>query len=239
MNPIWKLSIVVIVSCILLVYVKYSNRMTFPPTLFINLAKRKDRLKEIQEEFAGWTVPLERIEAVERKPGILGCNLSHYKCIQLAVERNYDWVLILEDDATLQPGGKEHFTKLLPYLWKTRNDGTWDMFIGGSTYIENERVLNKELKLFQMSGLTTHFVLIHKEACKKMLRSLASLPIDKKGFFIDKYYKYNTKQITSIPFLSLQRPGVTDIQDSESDYTHLFKNAENKLDNLLHLLLSS
>jgi glycosyl transferase family 25 len=238
MNPIWKLSILVIVSCILLVYVKYSNRMTFPPTLFINLAKRKDRLKEIQEEFAGWTVPLERVEAVERKPGILGCNLSHYKCIQLAVERNYDWVLILEDDATLQPGGKEHFTKLLPYLWKTRNDGIWDMFIGGSTYIENERVLNKELKLFQMSGLTTHFVLIHKEACKKILRSLASLPIDKEGFFIDKYYKYNTKQITSIPFLSLQRPGVTDIQDSESDYTAYFKRAEKKLERLLHLLLS-
>jgi GR25 family glycosyltransferase involved in LPS biosynthesis len=40
----------------------------------------------------------ERFEAIQKKPGIVGCGYSHLAVLKLAKERKYESVLILEDD---------------------------------------------------------------------------------------------------------------------------------------------
>lgn len=68
---------------------------------YINLEHRLDRKKEIIEQIKKIDPELEkteRINAVKNKRGEIGCALSHIKCLEKAIENNFDNVLILEDD---------------------------------------------------------------------------------------------------------------------------------------------
>jgi GR25 family glycosyltransferase involved in LPS biosynthesis len=68
---------------------------------YINLDKRQDRRDEIESMLKTYNLLnlSERITAIETPgEGLLGCTMSHLNAIQLAKERNYENVLILEDD---------------------------------------------------------------------------------------------------------------------------------------------
>jgi glycosyl transferase family 25 len=66
----------------------------------INLDRRTDRLTEITEELNKMELPFKRFAAIDRKPGILGCGLSHLAVLKEARERGLKNVLIFEDDFT-------------------------------------------------------------------------------------------------------------------------------------------
>jgi GR25 family glycosyltransferase involved in LPS biosynthesis len=83
--------------------------INFPPVFVINLEDRKDRWAEIQESFRNWPVQLERIDAVRASPGWKGCFESHKKVVQLAKDKGYPWVLVLEDDC--MPCSETSFTQ--------------------------------------------------------------------------------------------------------------------------------
>ena len=68
------------------------------PILYINLKSRTDRNKEIINELNKYNLKGERVEAINEDDGYIGCALSHIKCLDLAIERNYEEVIILEDD---------------------------------------------------------------------------------------------------------------------------------------------
>ena len=68
---------------------------------YINLDKRTDRREEIENELKQTNLydKAERIEAIPTpNQGILGCTMSHLKAIRTAKERDYNNILILEDD---------------------------------------------------------------------------------------------------------------------------------------------
>lgn len=65
---------------------------------YINLDKRDDRRKEIEEELANIHLQAERFPGIFHDPGIVGCGKSHLSVMKMAKERNYKNVLILEDD---------------------------------------------------------------------------------------------------------------------------------------------
>ncbi len=67
---------------------------------YINLDKRTDRRDEIEGEFKRMGITGERFSAIYHPPpkGIVGCTKSHLSVLLLAMERNYENVLILEDD---------------------------------------------------------------------------------------------------------------------------------------------
>ena len=234
----WNIIIIIIILIIIGLFNYDTNNdskpMSFPPTLVVNLKKDTERLKTLKEDlkFAGWPVPVERVEAVERKPGYIGCTLSHMKCMELALERNYDWVLILEDDCLLKPRARDRFMALLPELWATRD--SWDVYSAGPERINSKIqpiLINKTMGIINFSGDSSHFVLIHKEACRKILKSLKSL--GKTLPTIDGYYSDNTRLITSAPYIAIQRPGISNIQGSNNrkyeDRTEIFNETEQKL----------
>lgn len=68
---------------------------------YINLDKRTDRREQIEQELKAYNLydNAERIQAIHTpEQGILGCTMSHLATLKLAKERNYNQVLILEDD---------------------------------------------------------------------------------------------------------------------------------------------
>ncbi len=199
----------------------------FPPTLLINLDSRPDRLNEITAEFRDWPVPVERVVAVKLSPGWKGCSASHLKCVRLAKERNYPWLIIIEDDCTLTPNAIKQLQTLLPHLWSTRDK--WDIFYGGTTFLKDKERVSLEPALYKVKGYTTHFCLIHKSSYDKILNGY---PSDAEEFKmqIDKYYADNFRIWTTVPFFAKQRPGKSDVGTEEKeDYTNFFDDAEKQL----------
>ncbi len=71
---------------------------------YINLDKRKDRYKEINNELRNvldedeYTDKVERFPAIYNKNGAIGCSLSHLEVLKIAKKRNYKNIIIFEDD---------------------------------------------------------------------------------------------------------------------------------------------
>jgi hypothetical protein len=81
------------------------------PKFVLNLEKRKDRLEYIEKEmsYIGWDYEL--FNAVDTG-SYLGCTLSHIAIIDIAIERGYDHVMVIEDDCTFMPYSKSFIKKL-------------------------------------------------------------------------------------------------------------------------------
>ena len=201
----------------------------FPTTVVINLDDRKDRWKEVQDEFASWPVPVERVSAVRLKPGWKGCSASHLKCVRLAKERGLPWILILEDDCVLRPDAARRFTELLPTLWSTRD--RWDMFNGGVTALKKHRRVSYTPLLYEVYGYAANFYLVHEASYDRILDGHPPTPAQFKDP-IDVYYADTFRIWTTTPYLAAQRPGKSDIETERKglmDYTSSFDKAEQKL----------
>lgn len=214
--------IAILFLVVLGIMVYFPPSSMFPPTLLINLDSRPDRLAHIQADFQTWGSPVERISAVKRTPGWKGCSLSHLKCIRLAKERRYPWVLIIEDDCMLQPEAYRRFQALLPFLWQTRD--RWDFFNGGVSLLKTYTVVDPKHQLFEVKGYATQFYLVHSGVYDRILDNHPVEP----AIPIDVYYEQRFRIWTQVPYLAIQRPGPSDIgtKQNESDYTDIFKDAE-------------
>jgi len=85
----------------------------FGAVRYINLDKRTDRRKEIEDELRKIGIRnFQRFPAVEHKDGAIGCAYSHLNVLKEAKEKNYKNVLIFEDDFEFTVSKKE-FWKLM------------------------------------------------------------------------------------------------------------------------------
>jgi GR25 family glycosyltransferase involved in LPS biosynthesis len=191
---------------------------------------------EITNEFAKWPSRPERVSAVKYSPGWKGCSASHLKCITIAKERKYPWVLILEDDCVLTSTALEQFKALLPFLWNSTED--WDLFYGGTTFLKYGIRKSYSPPLFQVSGYAAHFCLIHKSSYNKILENHPQ-NIENFEIPIDVYYSDKFRIWTTLPFFAKQRPSISDIVitgDGLSvnvDYNSEFNKAESLLTNMI------
>lgn len=118
----------------------------FDRVLYINRNSDELRNKSMLDQFKHWNITnFERVEAVELtelpdeveyrnfikhdmkyRLGSLSCRASHLRCINLAIEKKWDRVLILEDDVVFLQDPNE----LLSRNYEILND--WDMlYFGG------------------------------------------------------------------------------------------------------------
>ena len=102
------------------------NKINEYNVFFINLDRRTDRRKFMEDQFAKYSINATRMSAVdaqnlpeavkdyyledfvvrwntkiERKLGRIACYLSHKLVLEMALERNLDNVLIMEDDCII------------------------------------------------------------------------------------------------------------------------------------------
>ena len=190
--------------------------MEFPKILVINLADRKDRWKDVQEEFKDWPEELHRIPAVKRKVGWKGCTLSHHKAIRYAKEHHLPWVLILEDDCQLEKDALKRFQNLLPILWDRRSD--WDVFSGGITHSgSTHHVIQDNPPILQAKGRATHFCLVHEATYDTILHMEMGV--------IDMYYEDNLRVWITLPYLAIQAPSHSSIEKKFINYGNIIQNS--------------
>jgi glycosyl transferase family 25 len=66
--------------------------------VYINLERRQDRKQEIEQELSTMGLSGERFNAIDKDPGIIGCNMSHLKVLRDAETADLENLLVFEDD---------------------------------------------------------------------------------------------------------------------------------------------
>jgi GR25 family glycosyltransferase involved in LPS biosynthesis len=75
------------------------NKITDLNALYINLEYRQDRRIHVQKQLESIGITnAKRFSAIKLSTGALGCSISHLKCLQIAKEKGWPYVLICEDD---------------------------------------------------------------------------------------------------------------------------------------------
>jgi GR25 family glycosyltransferase involved in LPS biosynthesis len=111
---------------------------------YINLKHREDRRNRIESELKERNIlNFERFDAVQNKEfGILGCGQSHLGVLCLASYKDYENILILEDDFTFNVSGEEFQSLLKTFFDNYKNDFdvcmiAYNMFQAEKTNIAN------------------------------------------------------------------------------------------------------
>ena len=165
--------------------------------LYINLEHRKDRLLNVVTQLEDMKLKGNRFNAIRNKNGAIGCSLSHIKCLQIALENDWEYVCIIEDDIVFSD--KKIFMESLNNL-KNNFKGDWDVIIlGGNNCPPFEYINNNLIKVNNCQTTTGYIVnkkyyskLINnfKESVSKLMKN----PNNKKEYAVDIYWKRLQKE---------------------------------------------
>jgi glycosyl transferase, family 25 len=150
----------------------------FDAIYLINLPQRADRKRELERELRRvglqtddpklvWVRAVRPLEAGEFPSiGARGCFLSHLSCLQLAFERGYGRILILEDDACFPRFRIKDLKTVLEKL-KGMN---WAIWYGGARLDLNARSSNTEvIPIDHTAGVqTSHCIALQGNAIRSV-----------------------------------------------------------------------
>jgi glycosyl transferase family 25 len=138
------------------------------------------------------------------------CFQSQKKCIEIAKEQGWEYVLILEDDVVFFDNAQE----ILNAAWEELNKIEWDMcFLGANL---QKPAYKHSLHLHKMSGAyAAHAYIVN---CK-FYNTILELPFDRE---MDVHY-HNLMADNNVfvcsPMIATQLPSYSDLQGCVRDYT--------------------
>ena len=197
--------------------------------MYINLDSRPDRKEHVEKELVkiGVMEP-ERFKAVKLENGALGCSMSHLKCVEIAKQKKYEYVLICEDDITfLNP--IIFLTQLKRFI---KSDIEWDVvLIAGNNMVPFETVNDTCIKIFNCQTTTGYIVKnnyydILIKNFKEGIQKLMKEPLNN-GFKIDKYWVELQKQnnwFLITPLTIIQREDYSDIEKKVTNFSNYMLN---------------
>lgn len=193
--------------------------------LVVNLDKHTDRWARIsahldEQGVRGYErVPGVLVEEIEDryKRGCAGCLASHLKCLRIAKERGWESVLILEDDAAVEPDFEDHVPKCRAFF----DSGTpWDMFYWGVNHFMPPKPTPftgiQQLTL----GFTTHAYAAHQRAYDYLIALLEKPSVPEVDVIYGGSHCVHSCFSTA-PRLVYQLPGESEISGLNANYTSL------------------
>jgi GR25 family glycosyltransferase involved in LPS biosynthesis len=225
-------------------------------TFYINLKHRKDRKMHVENQLnrIGIQKGVERFEAIKLNNGAIGCSMSHLKCLEIAKKRNYEHVLIVEDDITfLNP---ELFNHQINMFFNKHSHFDVLLFAGNNIppYIPIDESCVKVLTCQTTTGYlvkNSYFDTLIQNF-KQGLTLLMHNPTQHMYYAIDKYW-FSLQQKDNwyliIPLTVTQREDYSDIEKTVKNYTDIMidldkekfktKILNNTLNNVIPLKKSS
>ena len=200
----------------------------FKHALYINLASRTDRLQHVQQELKKMNIEAERMNAIKMAEGAIGCTLSHIRCLELAKERQYPHVFIVEDDITfLQP---ELLLENLKKFEENLELQRWDvLIIGGNNCPPYATITDYCIRVGNNQTTTGYIVKSHyydtlianfKESAQMLMRN----PHNKREFALDMYWKRLQQTgiwLMIVPATVTQYQDYSDIENRVVNYDRL------------------
>lgn len=207
-------------------------------TLYINLARRKDRKEHIEKQFISLGVEATRIEAIECVQGAIGCAMSHVKALEYAKEQGWPTVCICEDDV--------EFTN--PNLFQQQlhdflnNFAVWDVLLLGTNMAPP---FDKERGCFRVRNAQTTTGYIVKNhyydtliACFRKSIGCLIHDYNPKLYAIDIQWKYfQQKDIWYVldPLTVIQRADYSDIEKREVCYSNAMLRTKENVKGFKHI----
>jgi GR25 family glycosyltransferase involved in LPS biosynthesis len=200
--------------------------------LYINLNSRKDRRAHVEAQLAAIKsgVPnlvAERFNAIKNViHGAIGCSMSHMRCIQIAKERNWDHVLICEDDVLFT--NVPLFLTQLSKFMATVPD--WDVVLLAGNNIPPFRVVNDACVQISNCQTTTAYIVKAHYYDKLIANYRAGInllmrhPAQKLDYAIDRYWfelQRRDRWFLITPLSVVQREDYSDIEQRVTNYGHL------------------
>ena len=204
----------------------------------INLDHRTDRWEESQEYFKKYNIEVERFSAVngrdkskilqtmkadqgilKKRPGLLGCSLSHYGAIKKGYDNGYNNVFIFEDDFILVDNFEEELEKAIQELPED-----WDMFYLGANHLSKKNFPIKVTeRIYKLRGsFAAHAYAVNGKFFEKITYTLEHMDKGSDQHFSDLHKEFNC--YVTWPHLAWQRAGYSDIMKGERDYKRLKNN---------------
>jgi GR25 family glycosyltransferase involved in LPS biosynthesis len=191
--------------------------------LYINLLSRPDRDKLVGNELKKMGLNGTRFNAIKMNNGAIGCSMSHLKCIQMAKEKNWDYVCIIEDDIEfLEP---DLFKNQLKSFLKKHKD--WDvLLLAGNNMLPYEPIDETCIRVHCCQTTTGYIVKKHYydiliENYKKGIENLMKNPDKPELYSIDRYWfllQNKDNWYLIIPLSVIQREDYSDIQQKKVNF---------------------
>ena len=197
---------------------------------FINLKHRTDRLEHVLLELKkiGIVSPT-RVNATTHEMGIVGCCLSHIRCIELAIARDLPHVLIVEDDVTFT-NPHALLAKLRDFQAKVKN---WDVcLLGANNYKPFKVVSSSIIRVGNAQTTTAYIVRRHyyhtllgnfKDGLRRLLvgKNLTVHSLDIWWKRLQRQHRW----FMLVPASVTQWATYSDIEKKQTDYTALMLKA--------------
>jgi glycosyl transferase family 25 len=190
--------------------------------IYINLTEREDRQKNIEEILCDVPInKVQRFNAIKDKKGYIGCTKSHIECLKLAKKNNWKNVMIIEDDAIWDKNANKAFDVLNSLITQP-----YDVILLGATNVECNSLT---YKLYECQSTTGYIVSsnYYDTLLNNFKEGLYNLIITNKQclYAVDVYWKKLQKTdnwFICYPFLLIQKPCFSTIENKEVDYVKSF-----------------
>ena len=193
------------------------------PVIYINLDSRQDRKEHVVKELKKIEVnEPERFKAIKLDNGALGCSMSHLKCLEIAKQREYNSVLICEDDIEfLNP--ELFLTQLNKFL---DSQIRWDVvLIAGNNMLPYKSINDMCIKTYNCQTTTGYIVQKHYydkliKNYKEGIQNLIKNP-ENNEYKIDKYWfklQRDDNWFLITPLSVVQREDYSDIEKKTTNF---------------------
>lgn len=191
---------------------------------YINLDSREDRKAHIEKTLkkCGLEKISNRISAIKREIGVMGCVESHILSLEKFIESNLEYALIIEDDLLVKD--KENFKKNILKIFENSVD--FDIVQISGNHINLLDCDFDFLKKVVDSQTTSGYIITRNFAPTLLANFKESLDLMKKNGkthenCLDIYWKKlqpDSKWFAFVPVLGTQMPGYSDIENKDVFY---------------------
>lgn len=188
-----------------------NSSFSMPSIYIININGKFDRLAELTLHLEDKLNLIKTcvVEAIVKKPGYLGCALSHIKVLKHAREQGLPFVIVAEDDfMPLIPNFERRLLTILK--WCHDNLDKWEVFNSiplGYSFDKIDKVLSHDAGIVRVvGGCNTQFVIYNKNCYDRLISYENNYQSGTKflesGHAWDVVLSRSCEMITAYPFLT-------------------------------------
>jgi GR25 family glycosyltransferase involved in LPS biosynthesis len=204
--------------------------------VFINLDSRTDRRTHFESQFGNIRLGLQpqRFAAIRNADGAIGCSMSHIACMEMAIKKKWDHVLVCEDDATII--NPDQLVDQVNHFFNRFND-SWDvLLLAGNNYQPFRQESPEAVRVANCQTATAY--LVRRPYFETLLANfreglgkLKAEPTKQPKYAIDQYWKLlqrTGRWYLIVPISVIQRPDYSDISKQHVNYSDAMMQVDKK-----------
>ena len=204
--------------------------------MFINLDSRTDRRTHFESQFGNIRLGLQpqRFAAIRNADGAIGCSMSHIACMEMAIKKKWDHVLVCEDDATII--NPDQLVDQVNHFFNRFND-SWDvLLLAGNNYQPFRQESPEAVRVANCQTATAY--LVRRPYFETLLANfreglgkLKAEPTKQPKYAIDQYWKLlqrTGRWYLIVPISVIQRPDYSDISKQHVNYSDAMMQVDKK-----------